>query len=263
MPIPDAPRVVVTTSWDDADPADTRIAELLHANALSGTFYVPMVGYNGRPILTTHQLRELADAGFEIGAHGLSHKTLLQLPPAQLRIEVADCKNILEQRIGTQISMFCYPNGQYDSRVLREVRLAGYQGARTCRMLSLRFAGNPFELETTIQAFPHSGSAYLRNLAKARNVSGLLRYAIQLRRIDGWLQMGKRLFDKVLLTGGVWHLYGHSWEIRDFGLWSQLRELLSYVSRRKNVSYMPNVQLITTRSADTCVVAPHPRFLQH
>src|SRR2546430_8764527 len=38
-----------------------------------------------------------------------------------------------------------------------------------------------------------------------------------------WIDVGKKLFDEVLLKGGVWHLYGHSWEIQELGLWDQLR----------------------------------------
>jgi hypothetical protein len=47
MPMPR----IVTTSWDDGDPSDLKVAELLRARALSGTFYVPFIGPHGRRLL--------------------------------------------------------------------------------------------------------------------------------------------------------------------------------------------------------------------
>jgi hypothetical protein len=40
-------------------------------------------------------------------------------------------------------------------------------------------------------------------------------------------------FDQVLREGG--HLCGYSWEIKELDLWGDLRELLDYVARRRNV----------------------------
>jgi hypothetical protein len=43
------PPVIVTTSWDDGDPADLIVARILEERCLRGTFYVPIVGYHGNP----------------------------------------------------------------------------------------------------------------------------------------------------------------------------------------------------------------------
>ena len=65
---------VVTTSWDDGDPNDIKIADLLRSRKLPGTFYVPITGYQGRKTLCTEDLRTLCSEGFEIGGHSVSHK---------------------------------------------------------------------------------------------------------------------------------------------------------------------------------------------
>ena len=62
--------------------------------------------------------------------------------------------------------------------------------------------------------------------------------------LGNWLELGKRLFDSVLQNGGVWHLYGHSWEIDELGLWNELEEILDYISKRKEVLYVSNGQLV-------------------
>jgi hypothetical protein len=55
----------------------------------------------------------------------------------------------------------------------------------------------------------------------------------------------------VVGSGGVWHLYGHSWEIEREQLWPQLEQLLQYVSGRKGVAYRTNGQTLQTLLDDT------------
>jgi peptidoglycan/xylan/chitin deacetylase (PgdA/CDA1 family) len=234
----------VTTSWDDGDPKDLRIADLLFSRGLQGTFYVPMTGYQGRRTLGTSDLRALSAQGFEIGAHSVSHKNLPSLATGQLAHEVGICKQKLEQIVGRSVVMFCYPNGRYDRGVIRHVQHAGYKGARTVRMLSMSTDFHPFEMPTTIQAYPHCRAAYVRNLARARNAPELLKYIMTLSRFESWVELGKHLFREVLEQGGIWHLYGHSWEIDELNLWTDLCELLDYISHRKGVRYLNNGQLV-------------------
>jgi hypothetical protein len=236
---------VVTTSWDDGDPQDLRLADLLRSRDLPGTFYVPIIGYRRRKTLTAADLRTLSSAGFEIGAHTVSHTSLPRLRPNELNHEVRTCKQMLEQTLGRGVLMFCYPNGRYDVEVIRQVKNAGYAGARTTRMLSVRAEFLPFEMATTVQAYPHPRAGYIRNLGRAGDVMGLFNYVAKLNRFESWVDLGKRLFRQVLEHGGIWHLYGHSWEIDELRLWSDLQEMLDYVSHRKGVSYVTNGQLLS------------------
>jgi len=50
----------------------------------------------------------------------------------------------------------------------------------------------------------------------------------------------------VLETGGVWHLYGHSWEVNEGGLREALGLVLDYVSNRPGVSYLSNGAVVQT-----------------
>jgi peptidoglycan-N-acetylglucosamine deacetylase len=233
----------VTTSWDDGDRADLKVAELLRSRGIGGTFYVPITPYRERP-LERAELRALSSEGFEIGAHGFSHRLLWGLSSKEVTGEVGPCKPILEDILGTQVRMFCYPCGRYDSNVVRALKEAGYCGARTVRMLATRPDFNPFEMPTTVQIFPHPQSAYLKNVARARKLEGLLVYLVQRARLGDWLELGKRLFDSVLQNGGIWHLYGHSWEIDALNLWDGLRRMLDYVCRREGVTYLPNGEVL-------------------
>ena len=241
----DKPRIV-TTSWDDGDYADLKLAELLGSRGICGTFYIP-INYRERP-LGHAELRALASGGFEIGAHGWSHKHLWRLEPKEVTLEVKPCKQVLEDILGRQVEMFCYPRGRYDTNVIRALQEAGYRGARTVRMLATQPTFNPFEMPTTLQVFPHAPFTYLKNVARARSLESLQSCFVQMPRLGSWVELAKRLFDAVLEHGGVWHLYGHSWEIERLGLWDGLRELLDYVCRRDGVRYVPNCALLQPQS---------------
>jgi hypothetical protein len=147
--------------------------------------------------------------------------------------------------------MFCYPRGRYDSRVVRTLQEAGYCGARTVRMLSTRLAFDPFEMPTTVQVSPHPRSSYIKNIARARKLEGLQVCLAHVIKLGNWLELGKRLFDSVLQNGGIWHLYGHSWEIEELGLWKDLEEMLDYVCKREEATYLPNWKLIPVSCVQT------------
>jgi hypothetical protein len=246
----ESPRIV-TTSWDDGDRRDLRLAELLRSREIRGTFYVPITPYMGRPALSHDELRALSSEGFEIGAHGFSHKHLWKLSAPQLAEEINPCKPILEDIVGSEVRMFCYPRGRYDSNVVRAVKEAGYWGARTVRMLATGAKFKPFEVPTTVQAVPHRRFGYVKNVARARKMEGLQVLLARMTWLGNWIELGKSLFDSVLENGGIWHLWGHSWEIDELGLWKDLEEMLDYVCKREGVTYIPNWELIPVSSAQT------------
>jgi peptidoglycan-N-acetylglucosamine deacetylase len=219
---------------------DLKVADLLASRGLPGTFYVPLTGYRGRPTLGLSGLNSLSSHGFEVGAHGVSHRTLSLLSPNEIEREVRLSKEILEDMLGNSVDMFCYPRGIYNSHVLRTLIEAGYKGARTTRMLSTELTFDPFEMPTSLQVYPHGKWTYVRNSAKARKVSRLFAYLTRFSSAGDWVALGKAFFDRVASQGGIWHLYGHSWEIEERGLWDGLKELLDYVSGRDGVLYASN-----------------------
>lgn len=80
------------------------------------------------PLLSRGELRELADAGFEIGAHGIGHAPLTRVGPQVARAEVEDSKTILEQMLGREVATFAYPYGLVNEPVEALVA-ARYRGA--------------------------------------------------------------------------------------------------------------------------------------
>lgn len=238
------PKAFVTTSWDDDDRSNLKLAEMLNTHRISGTFYVPSGKLGTGSHLSATDLRNLAAAGFEIGAHTVSHAILPSLGHQEMVWEVTACKKVLQQALSAEVAMFCYPKGRFNLEVMKAVRGAGYRGARGTQMFSLATSVEPFAIPVTLQAYPHGRSKYLRNLLRRGAVAALLKAIPDLTRRRDWVHLGKRMFDRVLRDGGIWHLYGHSWEIEKLSLWPQLNEMLEYVSQRPEVRYITNGQIL-------------------
>jgi peptidoglycan-N-acetylglucosamine deacetylase len=217
---------------------------MLEERNLCGSFYVPLLGYDGRPTMGPGSLRALAAQGHELGAHGVSHHTLPKFRAKELTREVQLCKTHLEDSVGEEVLMFCYPKGRYSARVIHEVKKAGYAGARTTEMLGHRLNFDPYRMSTTIQVYPHKKTQYLRNMGRAFHPGRALYFAADLRRACDWVELAKATFDRVLQDGGVWHLYGHSWEIEELNLWGDLAIVLGYVSKRPDVIYVTNREVL-------------------
>ena len=82
--------------------------------------------------LDWNKIREISQAGFEIGSHSVSHPVMTSLNDESLHHELARSKLDIENQIGSPVSSFCYPNGQpfdFDDRVKAAVHAAGYKSA--------------------------------------------------------------------------------------------------------------------------------------
>jgi peptidoglycan/xylan/chitin deacetylase (PgdA/CDA1 family) len=77
------------------------------------------------------QLRELAARGVEIGSHTISHPHLPQLADAELRRELRESRECLEDELGRPCRYLAYPFGEDDERVHAAARDAGYSAAYT------------------------------------------------------------------------------------------------------------------------------------
>jgi peptidoglycan/xylan/chitin deacetylase (PgdA/CDA1 family) len=235
--------VVVTTSWDDGDRSDLKLAELLASRGLPATFYVPTGALGQASTLSPSDLREFASAGFEIGAHTVTHPILTDLTGTALTREIGECKHVLEEILGIEVPSFAYPKGRRNAETMTRVKAAGYRGARGLRMLSLSFDFPLFDMPVTVQAYPHPRMSYIKNLVRRGEVTALARSSADIGRSKNWVRLGKELFDRAVRDGGVWHLLGHSWETEKLGRWSELKEIMDYVSGRQGVRYLTNGEL--------------------
>jgi peptidoglycan/xylan/chitin deacetylase (PgdA/CDA1 family) len=228
------PRVVVTTSWDDGHRLDTRLAELLDRYGIAGTFYIAPRNVEFAPAdrLSPAGIRELGER-FEIGGHTLNHRRLPLLPDNAARDEMRAGKEEVEMTAGTPVTSFCYPRGEYTATHVGFARELGFTLARTVRRHSL-VPGAPLELATTVNAYAHrvDGPVVLR-LARLRP-RAVARLFLQ------WDELALKWFEICLEQGGVFHLWGHSWEVDARRDWQRLERVLDHIAGRPDVAYVPN-----------------------
>jgi peptidoglycan/xylan/chitin deacetylase (PgdA/CDA1 family) len=221
----------ITTSWDDGHPLDLRLAELLCKYGLPATFYIPL--HNERPVLTPRQVRELSTM-FEVGGHTVHHCDLQALPDDLARREIADCKTSLEEIIGGPCAAFCFPKGRFHRHHLAQVRDAGYRLARTVELMSLampRVQDGLAMMPTSLQAVPAGFSTFARNSLKRLHPANLIRYVRFCK--SNWAATAEAVLDHMLEHGGVFHLWGHSWEIDEMGQWEAVERVFALLAQGK------------------------------
>jgi peptidoglycan/xylan/chitin deacetylase (PgdA/CDA1 family) len=81
------------------------------------------------PLMSAHQIKEIAAAGMEVGSHGATHVQLAGLGEDLLRTEVSESRERLSELLGYPIRGFAYPYGIMDAPARRAVREAGYDYA--------------------------------------------------------------------------------------------------------------------------------------
>jgi len=81
-------------------------------------------------MMTSGEVRELADAGMGVGAHTESHPILTTSPPSEALREITASKAFLERLLDRRVSLFAYPNGKpgkdYSAVHVEQVRALGF-----------------------------------------------------------------------------------------------------------------------------------------
>jgi peptidoglycan/xylan/chitin deacetylase (PgdA/CDA1 family) len=68
-------------------------------------------------------------AGREIGSHSLTHTRLTECGPDKLKDEIYGSKLKLEKLINISAKSFCYPYGEWNGTVRKNISDAGYSSA--------------------------------------------------------------------------------------------------------------------------------------
>ena len=133
----------VALTFDDGYRSEMPTADTLKEFGFTATFFVvprfldgvqqPAHYWEHWPHMNWDDLGPLVDAGFEIGAHSMTHPDLTECDSGRLMDEVAGAKALLERRLGREIVSFSYPYGRHNSQVREAAGRAGYRLACTSR----------------------------------------------------------------------------------------------------------------------------------
>jgi peptidoglycan-N-acetylglucosamine deacetylase len=216
---------IVTTSWDDGHKLDVQLAHLLRKYNIPATFYISPASmeFSKGDLLSEQEIQILSE-NFEIGGHTLNHPNLAQVPLDVAVDNIKAGKDILESIVGKQLQSFAYPYGAYTEQVQKAVLDLGFMVARTTKRFSIASSKDYSALPTTVHVYTHVSDVL--QLPKYRTLQ--------------WRKLARYFFDQTIEKGGVFHLWGHSWEINKYNEWENLEAVFEYISNREDVEYVNN-----------------------
>ncbi len=115
-------KLVLSLTFDDGLNSHYEIVyPLLKEKNFGATFFIvvdlekdPL----GRELMSSSQIQDLANSGFEIGSHTVTHPFLTQLTEKEIEEEFKKSKQILEDNYGVIVSSVAFPYGNYNDKVI-------------------------------------------------------------------------------------------------------------------------------------------------
>jgi len=111
-------------------------------------------------IMSEAQKQAFVAAGWEIGAHTLTHPRLAGLPAAEAAHELAASKAELERRLGINILSFAYPYGDLSAETKRLAAEAGFTYAVATDSGGMHLEDDRMQI-FRINMFPHESASSL------------------------------------------------------------------------------------------------------
>jgi peptidoglycan/xylan/chitin deacetylase (PgdA/CDA1 family) len=68
---------------------------------------------------------------WDFASHSITHTDLTLLSPGQIKLEITESRDVIQKMLGKEISLFCYPFGEYNDMAIKCLKEAGYKAAVT------------------------------------------------------------------------------------------------------------------------------------
>ncbi|WP_306253730.1 polysaccharide deacetylase family protein [Parvularcula sp. IMCC14364] len=165
LSVEDSEYLQIAITFDDGYASVAQVAAPIMArHGFSGTVYLtvsciedseelrrvsdPASGHlSGEQFMTWAEVRALESAGWLIGSHGLDHVDMTTRTPSELRRQLENARERIEDRLGSECRAFAYPWGRNDATSRTAVMTAGYaHGAGTLH--------GPLRYGSSLIAFP-------------------------------------------------------------------------------------------------------------
>ncbi len=158
------------------------------------------------------------DSEHEVAVHGLEHKFLSKLKPAEMVREVLEDRKNIEKDFGTITRGMAYAYSDYNAEAIEILKQCGIVYSRAVASTkSFHFPTNWWAIQPTC----HHANESLMALAE-KFVDTQPRYPS-----DNWL----------------FYVWGHSYEFDDRDNWNVIERFAEYVSGRDDVWYATNIEI--------------------
>ena len=138
--------------------------------------------------------------------------------------QLAPCANF---SWGKRLTAPLVPIGTTTLALARE---AGYKLARTTVGFHTEADFDPGCMPVSVQFVPHARSIHVRHALKEGNAKGLLNWVRTFKLETELDTLCVMMMKQTAAEQGVFHIWGHSWEVERLGLWRQLERVLEAAS---------------------------------
>ncbi len=129
-------------------------------------------------VVDATRLKQAASSLTTIGSHGVSHLHLTQATPDLARAEIRQSRCELEQVLGIPVSLFAFPYGDYDDRLVSVCQEEGYKrvfviGAKSVdlaedKLVRGRVSVDPGDTRLEFFLKVHSGYAWMASVSRLK-----------------------------------------------------------------------------------------------
>ena len=223
----------VTFSYDDGCRADLRLADILTARGLKGTFNINTAHF-GKPggKLTPDELKVgMLDRGHELAVHGHSHIAPGIADPAIAIYDALQCRRTLESTFSMIVRGMAYP----DSGITRMHNGNTYENIRG--FLSNLGIVYSRSLAADNNSF-HLPEDFLRWIPTAHHKNGnLMNWANSFIAIDEASLRSANRYPR------LFYLWGHSYEFDNDNNWELIEQFCDLISGKDDTWYATNIEI--------------------
>lgn len=145
-PLPENPILI---TFDDGYEDNYKNAyPILKKYGFTGTIFI-ITSFVGKydNYLTWDQIKEMKANGMDFQSHTVDHKSMTELTVPQLKDELVNSKQALDEQLNQDTKFMAYPTGTYNLYIAKLVKDAGYKGAFTIKYGNVDKASNMYALE--------------------------------------------------------------------------------------------------------------------
>jgi peptidoglycan/xylan/chitin deacetylase (PgdA/CDA1 family) len=187
----------VILTFDDGYEGNYRyVLPVLKKYGFKALFFVT-AGWIGQPyMLTWQQIKEMSDAGMEIGSHTFGHVILGDLKPAQITEELKRSKEVIEKHILKEVQSLSFPNGNYNEQVQKIAISLGYKSLFCSSFGYWDPSGNIAVIPRIVAT---ENMADFTKTVKKNKAYILKRHFMQAIKVIPLIILGKSLYNKLYL----------------------------------------------------------------
>lgn len=216
----------ISFSWDDGALEDQKLFELHERYRIPGMFFVPTRNQEGRSVLTPTMIREAESKYISFGGHTENHIYLTNITLPEVRQEILLNKIYLEDILDHKVDDFCLPGGQYTPEVLN-IAYEFYKTVRTADTMCFKYKGGVFK--PTFHLYPRGKKSLLWNGIKNKSLSQTAYVALHINAT--YFELIRNLIKKEKEKNSVVMIWGHSWELEQYDLWEDLKEIMQLAAK--------------------------------